>query len=82
MVITASITNMNGFIVMGVMPGAFNTATMTVPSAANIKNGVFSASINLTAVKMIHTTQNYNTTFQFNSLSADTLYTFFYFCTV
>jgi len=31
---------------------------------------------------MIHTTQNYNTTFQFNGLSANTLYTFFYFCTV
>jgi len=31
---------------------------------------------------MIHTTQNYNTVFQFNSLSANTLYTFFYFCTV
>lgn len=31
---------------------------------------------------MIHTTQNYNTTFQFNNLNANTLYTFFYFCTV
>jgi hypothetical protein len=31
---------------------------------------------------MIHTTQNYNTSFQFSSLKANTLYTFFYFCTV
>jgi len=55
---------------------------MTIPSTTSIKNGQFSISQNLTAVKMIHTTQNYNTTFQFSSLNADTLYTFFYFCTV
>lgn len=81
-VITASITNMNGFIVIGVLSGAFDSTTMTIPSTSNIKNGQFSASLNFQAVKMIHTTQNYNTTFQFSGLNADTLYTFFYFCTV
>lgn len=64
------------------MAGAFDSTTMTIPSAANIKNGIFSASKNLNAVKMIHTTQNYNSTFQFDSLNANTLYTFFYFSTV
>ena len=55
---------------------------MTIPTVSSIKNGEFSQSQNLTAVQMIHTTQNYNTTFQFNSLNANTVYTFFYFCTV
>lgn len=73
---------MNGFIIVGCIPGAFNTNSMTVPSTINLKNGVFSNTLNLTAVQMIHTTQNYNTTFQFSGLSANTLYTFFYFCTV
>ena len=81
-VITASITNMNGFIIVGAMQGAFDATTMTVPSTTSIKNGQFSQSVNLAAVQMIHTTQNYNTTFQFNNLNANTLYTFFYFCTV
>jgi hypothetical protein len=43
---------------------------------------MFSATLNLTSVQMIHTAQNYNTSFQFSSLSANTIYTFFYFCTV
>ena len=81
-VITASITNMNGFIIIGVMEGALDLTTMTLPSTTSIKSGEFSQSQNLTAVQMIHTTQNYNTTFQFNGLNANTLYTFFYFCTV
>ena len=81
-VITASITNMNGFIIIGAMEGAFDSTTMTVPTTNSIKSGEFSQSQNLTAVQMIHTTQNYNTTFQFNNLNANTLYTFFYFCTV
>lgn len=73
---------MNGFIVIGVMAGAFNSSTMTIPSASNIKSGKFSSTQNLQAVEMIHNTQNYNTSFQFSGLSANTLYTFFYFCTV
>jgi hypothetical protein len=81
-VITASITNMNGFIVIAAMEGAFDTTNMTIPSTTSIKNGSFSTTVNLTAVQMIHTTQNYNTSFQFSSLKANTLYTFFYFCTV
>ena len=81
-IISASIANMNGFIIIGVLEGAFDTTNMTIPSVTNIKNGQFSSSKQLTVVQMVHTTQNYNTSFQFNELSADTLYTFFYFCTV
>ncbi len=64
------------------MAGSFNASTMTIPSTSNIKSGKFSDTQNLLAVQMIHTTQNYNTSFQFSGLSANTLYTFFYFCTV
>jgi hypothetical protein len=81
-VISASITNMNGFIVIGVMNQVFNASTMTVPSVTNIKQGIFSTNISLTSVQMIHTTQNYNTTFQFTGLASNTLYTIFYFSTV
>lgn len=81
-VLTAAITNMNGFIIIGVLSGAFNTSTMTIPSTTNIKQGIFSQNVSLVAVKMMHATQNYNTTFQFTELTANTLYSFFYFCTV
>jgi len=30
---------MNGFIIIGAMEGAFDAATMTVPSTTSIKNG-------------------------------------------
>lgn len=62
-VLTAAITNMNGFIVIGVLNQLFNASTMTIPSTANIKQGIFSQSVSLVAVQMIHATQNYNTTF-------------------
>ena len=81
-VLTAAITNMNGFIVIGVLNQAFNSTTMTIPSATNIKQGIFSQNVSLVAVQMIHATQNYNTTIQFTGLTANTLYSFFYFCTV
>lgn len=81
-VLTAAITNMNGFIVIGVLNQLFNASTMTIPSTNNIKQGIFSQSVSLVAVQMIHSTQNYNTTFQFAGLTANTLYSFFYFCTV
>ena len=38
-VITAIITNMNGFIVIGVMEGAFDSGTMTIPTTNRIKSG-------------------------------------------
>lgn len=38
-VLTASITNMNGFLVMGVIEGAFDSTTMTIPTTTSIKNG-------------------------------------------
>lgn len=81
-VISASITNMNGFIVIGVMNQVFNASVMTIPSVTNIKQGIFSTNISLSAVQMIHSTQNYNTTFQFTGLTSNTLYTIFYFSTV
>jgi hypothetical protein len=81
-VLTAAITNMNGFIVIGVLNQQFNASSMTIPSTTNIKQGIFSQSVSLVAVQMIHATQNYNTTFQFTGLTANTLYSFFYFCTV
>jgi hypothetical protein len=81
-VLTAAITNMNGFIVIGVLNQVFNASTMTIPSTTNIKQGIFSQNVSLVGVKMIHSTQNYNTTFQFTGLTANTLYSFFYFCTV
>ena len=55
---------------------------MTIPSATNIKQGKFSTSVNLFAVQMIHTSQNYNTNFQFTGLRANSVYSFFYFSTV
>ena len=81
-VITASITNMNGFIVIGAMQGAFDSTTQTLPTVANIKSGIFTTNVSLAQVKMIHTSQNYNTTFQFADLQPNTVYSFFYFCTV
>lgn len=81
-VLTASITNMNGFLIVGVYDQNFDSATMSVPTTTLIKQGKFTTADNLIAVKMIHTTQNYNTTFSFTGLTSDTLYTLFYFCTV
>lgn len=81
-VISASITNMNGFIVIGVLNQTFNASVMTIPSVTNIKQGIFSTNVPLNSVQMIHSTQNYNTTFQITGLSSNTLYTIFYFCTV
>ena len=73
---------MNGFIVIGVYNGTFNASTMTTPSVANIKLGKFSTSVNLLQVQMRHTSQNYQTSFQFAGLKANSTYSFFYFCTV
>ena len=81
-VLTAIITNMNGFIIIGAMEGIFDSTNMTLPTVSSIKSGEFSQTQNLTTVQMIHTTQNYNTTFNFDTLNSNTLYTFFYFCTV
>lgn len=60
---TASITNMNGFIVVGVMNGLFDSATMTLPTTNNIKKGLFEQTTQLLATKMQYATQNYNITF-------------------
>lgn len=42
LVVTASITNMNGFIVIGCMDGLFDAVTMTFPTASFIKKGLIS----------------------------------------
>lgn len=62
-VITASINNMNGFIIFGVMNGVFNSTTMSLPTVNLIKQGRFSLSETLLSTKMIYSTQNYNTSF-------------------
>ena len=80
-VVTASITNMNGFIIVGCMNGIFDATTMTFPVAASIKKGLLSTNVTLLQVKMVQAIQNYNVTFSFSSLTSDTNYTFFYFCT-
>ena len=80
-VVTGSITNMNGFIVVGCMNGTYNSTTMSIPTTSNIKKGLFDTNINLKQVKMLYATQNYNVTLQFNDLPDNTEYTFFYFAT-
>lgn len=42
LVVTASITNMNGFIVIGCMNGLFDSSIMTFPTASYIKKGLIS----------------------------------------
>jgi hypothetical protein len=68
-VISASITNMNGFIIFGVMNGVFNASSMTLPTTTLIKSGLFSLGVSLVQTKMIYSTQNYNTTFEFDGLT-------------
>ena len=79
--ITASITNMNGFIIIGVMNGVYDNATMTLPTTNLIKRGLFQQGNALVATKMQYTTQNYNVTFQISSLTDNKQYTLFYFAT-
>ena len=80
-VISASITNMNGFIIFGVMDGVFNSTTMTLPTTNLIKGGLFSDTEPLVSTKMIYSTQNYNTSFEFDGLTDNKEYSFFYFST-
>ncbi len=80
-VVTGSITNMNGFIVVGCMNGVYDSTTMTLPTTSNIKKGLFDTNINLKQVKMIYSTQNYNVTLEFTGLPDNTEFTFFYFAT-
>jgi hypothetical protein len=54
---------MNGFIVIGVMNGVFDNATMTLPTTNNIKKGIFQVNTPLLATKMQYGAQNYNITF-------------------
>lgn len=80
-VVTGSITNMNGFIVVGCMNGIYDEATMTLPTTSNIKKGLFDTNINLKQVKMLYSTQNYNVTLEFTGLPDNKEFTFFYFST-
>ena len=72
---------MNGFIVVGVMNGRFNSSSMTLPTTNNIKKGLFETGTPLAAAKMLYTTQNFNVTFEFSTLTDNTEYTMFYFAT-
>ena len=72
---------MNGFIVVGVMNGVFDNATMTLPTTNNIKKGIFQVNMPLLATKMQYATQNYNITFEFEGLSDNKEFTLFYFGT-
>lgn len=81
LVVTAFITNMNGFIVMGCMNGKFDSASMTFPTATYIKKGLMSTNVTLLQVKMIYAIQNYNISFAFSGFSDNTEYTCFYFAT-
>lgn len=80
-VVTASITNMNGFIIIGCMDGVFNTSTMTLPSSINIKKGLLEENSPLLAVKMLYAIQNFNITISFTGLADNKEYSFFYFAT-
>ena len=80
-VIDGTITNMNGFIVVGCMDGTFDSATQTLPTTANIKKGLFESNTNLKQVKMRYATQNYQIRIQFTGLPDNTEFTFFYFAT-
>ena len=37
--LTALITNMNGFIIIGAMEGIFDSTNMTLPTVSSIKSG-------------------------------------------
>ena len=80
-VITASITNMNGFIIMGCMEGTFDSSTMTLPTPSNIKKGLLEESVPLLQVKMLYAIQNYNASISFSGLEDNKKYSFFYFST-
>lgn len=67
-VVTGSITNMNGFLVVGCMNGVYDANTMTLPTTSNIKKGLFDDGIALKQVKMIFSTQNFNSTIEFSGL--------------
>lgn len=68
-VATATITNMNGFIVIGCMDGVFVNGVMTMPTAAYIKKGLLSSNVTLLQVKMRYAIQNYNVTMSFSGLT-------------
>ena len=78
-VVTGSITNMNGFLVVACMDGTFNEDTMTLPTTSNIKKGLFETNIALKQVKMLYAIQNYNITLEFTDLPDNTEFTFLYF---
>ena len=80
-VVSGTITNMNGFIVIGCMNGIFDSNSMTYPTATFIKQGLISTNVPLKSVKMIYAIQNYNITFSFSGFADNTEYTCFYFAT-
>lgn len=79
--LTAIITNMNGFVIVGCMKGVFNSSTMALPTTSNIKKGLMEENVSLTQVKMMYAVQNYNVSVEFNDLPDNTSFTFFYYGT-
>lgn len=80
--ISAQITNMNGFIVMGVYQGIYDAQNMTLPITTDIKQGKFNINETLVSTKMIHASQNVAKKLTFSSLNSNTDYVIFYFCTI
>ena len=80
-IVTASISNMNGFVIIGCMDGIFESDTMTLPTAINMKKGLLEESTNLKVVKMMYAIQNYNITMSFSGLDDNKEYTCFYYAT-
>lgn len=72
---------MNGFIIVGVKAIKFDNTTMTVPTASNMKNGIFERDITLFKVKMQYVPQNFEVDIGIDELSANTEYTMFYYGT-
>ena len=66
---------------MGCKEGSFDSNTMTLPTATNIKKGLFEESVPMDQVKMLYAIQNYNVTVSFSNLDANTQYSFYYYAT-
>ena len=79
--LNVSISNMNGFVIVAVMDGIF-TSNMSLPTASNLKQGLFQANTPLLQVQIQYAPQNYNVSFTFSSLRQNQTYSMFHFATV
>jgi len=82
-VVSASVSNMNGFIIIAIMNGLFDATTMTLPTTNNIKKGLFEENQPpLLAVRMQYAPQNFNISLSVDSLISNSNYTIFYYATM